>query len=143
MNQSYDPELLTERQVADLLAGAERYAPVGGEVEARQLETPRTWVTARGQELQAEAGDWLVTSGNDQWTVVGDIFAKTYQQVGPGRFAKTAKVEAVQVPKLIRVKTLEGEAVAHAGDWLLRGVSGEVWPVTHPIFVERYRLIKP
>lgn len=47
-------------------------------------------------------------------------------------------VQAVQVfaPQIIR--TLEGDIIASAGDWIIKGVNGEVYPCKPDIFVKTY-----
>lgn len=47
-------------------------------------------------------------------------------------------VQAVQVfvPQIIR--TLEGDMIASAGDWIIKGVNGEVYPCKPDIFVKTY-----
>lgn len=41
------------------------------------------------------------------------------------------------------IKTLEGEMAADAGDWIVRGIKGELYPVKPDIFAETYELIEP
>lgn len=36
------------------------------------------------------------------------------------------------------IKTLEGEMTAQPGDWIIRGVRGELYPVAKSIFEETY-----
>ncbi len=38
----------------------------------------------------------------------------------------------------LTVKTLEGTMQASPGDWLIRGVQGEVYPIKNEIFLETY-----
>ena len=38
----------------------------------------------------------------------------------------------------MRVRTLEGEVIATAGDWIARGVEGEVWPIKDSVFRKSY-----
>ena len=47
-------------------------------------------------------------------------------------------VQAVQAftPQIIR--TLEGDMVANAGDWIVRGVKGEYYPCKPEIFEKTY-----
>lgn len=47
-------------------------------------------------------------------------------------------VQAVQVfvPQIIR--TLEGDMIASAGDWIIKGVNGEVYPCKPDIFAKTY-----
>ncbi len=41
----------------------------------------------------------------------------------------------------IRVKTLEGEMIADLGDWLIRGVKGELYPCKPDIFAATYEAV--
>ncbi len=36
------------------------------------------------------------------------------------------------------IPTLEGNMLARWGDWVIRGVQGEVYPIKHAIFIETY-----
>lgn len=42
-----------------------------------------------------------------------------------------------------QIKTLEGNMQLHPGDWLIRGVQGELYPCKHDIFVKTYEKVKP
>ena len=39
---------------------------------------------------------------------------------------------------VIAINTLEGIMTAHPGDWIIRGVKGEVYPIKNDIFLETY-----
>lgn len=47
---------------------------------------------------------------------------------------KPVVVEAVRIDRPFTVETMEGKA----GDWLVKGVRGECYPVDHGIFMETY-----
>ena len=36
------------------------------------------------------------------------------------------------------IKTLEGEHYANFGDWIIRGVIGELYPCKHEVFLQTY-----
>ena len=38
----------------------------------------------------------------------------------------------------LKIKTLEGTLFIQPGDWIVRGVNGEVYPVKHDIFEKTY-----
>ncbi len=38
----------------------------------------------------------------------------------------------------LRVETLEGTMYAERGDWIIRGVKGELYPIKNEIFLETY-----
>jgi hypothetical protein len=74
----------------------------------------------------------------DEWTVEADIFARTYRRLPDGRFTKDATVDAVRTEQALDVPTREGVARAEPGDWVLRGVDGELWTVTDDYFRTHY-----
>lgn len=62
-----------------------RYLSAASEVLARRLEE-HTEVAVCGGTLVGEAGDWVIDYGDGSRGVVrGDIFADTYDVVGPAR----------------------------------------------------------
>ena len=72
-----------------------------------------------GGEQRAKAGDWLVDSDGDVYTVDADVFARTYRPVGPGAFVKTTPVWAARAEKAGAVTTKEGTTHFQAGDYLV------------------------
>ena len=40
------------------------------------------------------------------------------------------------------IKTLEGEMRADAGDWIIRGVKGEIYPIKADIFAATYEAVE-
>jgi hypothetical protein len=121
----------------ELMGGARRYRSTAV-VRATRLSEPSTWRTDRGSSMSAHAGAWRVTDGVEEWTVEADIFARTYDRLPDGRFAKHATVDAVRTDQARDVPTLEGVARAEAGDWILRGAEGELWTVTDSYFRAHY-----
>lgn len=43
-------------------------------------------------------------------------------------------------PELFIIKTLEGDMIANPGDWIIRGVKGELYPIKDDIFRQTYEL---
>jgi hypothetical protein len=43
-------------------------------------------------------------------------------------------------PSALNIDTLEGTMTAYSGDWIIKGVKGEFYPVKDPIFRETYEL---
>lgn len=107
-------------------------------VHATRLDAPRTWRTPRGSSLAATAGDWVVTDGAQEWTVAAGVFERSYRELPDGTFSKIATVCAVRLRHRVDVPTLEGSSTAQTGDWLLRGVDGELWPVSDQYFRTHY-----
>lgn len=54
---------------------------------------------------------------------------------------KPVVVLATQLEKDTAIETLEGRMQAKAGDWLIKGVKGELYPVRRDIFEETYEII--
>ncbi len=44
----------------------------------------------------------------------------------------------IAFPSHIHIKTLEGDMRADVGDWIIRGVKGEIYPCKPSIFAETY-----
>ncbi len=116
-----------------------------GEVLAERRDDAWTWTTSSGQTLQAGAGDWLVrdAAGGDPWSVRDDIFRATYEPVGGDRWRRTGTVEARPARAGEVIDTLEGPVTAAEGDWVVRGDTGECWPVAAEAFAERYESVSP
>lgn len=72
-----------------------------------------------GDTQRAAAGDWLVDNGGDVYTVAAQTFERTYEQIGPGRWIKSAPVWAEQAEQAGSVATQEGRTHYEAGDWLV------------------------
>lgn len=45
------------------------------------------------------------------------------------------------VPESIAIDTLEGQMNASAGDWIIKGINGEFYPVKADIFQKTYEVI--
>lgn len=54
------------------------------------------------------------------------------------RYRKTALAEAIQIDEPFCVETLEGVMTARAGDYLMRGPAGELYPCAREIFEQTY-----
>lgn len=64
------------------------------------------------------------------WT--GDNFAEVTQHLrGMGMFAFSG----------LEIKTLEGTMRAAVGDWIIKGVKGELYPIKDEIFRETYEAV--
>lgn len=42
---------------------------------------------------------------------------------------------------IIKIETLEGEMTARLGDWIIKGVNGEFYPIKPDIFEKTYELV--
>ena len=50
-------------------------------------------------------------------------------------------IEAVWMPIHFRVKTLEGVMEGNKGDWLIKGVNGELYPCKPDVFAKTYEKV--
>lgn len=41
------------------------------------------------------------------------------------------------------IRTLEGQMVGLIGDWVIKGIKGELYPCKHDIFLATYELAEP
>lgn len=44
---------------------------------------------------------------------------------------------------VLKVHTLEGDMIAQPGDWIIRGVNGELYPCKPDIFEKTYEAVQP
>lgn len=67
------------------------------------------------------------------------------QNVSPGRMkecAKTQTCEAQQIDEPFKVETMEGTMEGKAGDYLMRGVQGELYVCDQSVFDESYEFVE-
>jgi Trk K+ transport system NAD-binding subunit len=120
-------------------AHAARYERVGT-VRARKLQTRRTWKRRSGDELAGNPGDWRVLDDSgDERTVRDAEFVVSHEHLGGERWRRTGSYLAWQVDEARVLQTIEGRAVAQAGDWVVEGYGGERWPVSDDQFRRTYR----
>lgn len=55
---------------------------------------------------------------------------------------KPIAIECFQMDEPFQVETLEGLMTGNKGDWLMKGVRGELYPCANDIFQETYELIE-
>ncbi|OBA64779.1 hypothetical protein A5647_25265 [Mycobacterium sp. 1100029.7] len=109
-----------------------------GAVTAEQRSAPWTWTSDSGATMRADAGDWAIHEDGKVWSVRDDIFRDTYEPAGDGQWQRKGKVQARPAYPGETVNTLEGPTTAAEGDWVVRGTSGEQWPVPGAEFARRY-----
>lgn len=83
------------------------------------LETEGFTYEKWGGTQKAKAGDWLVNSGNDAYTIERETFAQTYEQMSPGRFIKSAPVWAREAAEDGAIQTKEGTTAYKKGDMIV------------------------
>lgn len=67
---------------------------------------------------------------------------RVYQWINSGSFRNATMIydPTVKGNSLILIKTLEGIMTAHIGDYVIKGVSGEFYPVKKDIFEQTYEI---
>jgi hypothetical protein len=110
-----------------------------GDVVATLSTVPWTWRSPSGAVLRADVGDWRVSDGDQVWSVAGEIFTRTYAHLGGDRWRRTGEVSGRPATPGEIVRSLEGDQIAAAGEWVLRGDAGEEWLVTSSHLAAHYR----
>jgi hypothetical protein len=117
-------------------AGFERI----GVVQARQLNVRRRWTRRSGDELTGSPGDWrVIDEANEERTVRDLDFRTSHEPLGGDRWRRTGVYSAWRVSERLVLRTMEGRAVAQAGDWVVEGHRGQRWPVTDDQFRRTYQ----
>ena len=111
-----------------------------GTVQAKRLGARRTWTRRSGDELCGDAGDWRVLDDSGEERTVRDAeFRASHHPLGGEKWLRTGTFSAWQVSETQVLRTIEGRAVARAGDWVVEGCGGERWPVNDEQFRRTYR----
>jgi hypothetical protein len=68
------------------------------------------------------------------------VFEHTYRERSDGRYEKRTDMELryFTLGHAVYVDTLEGARFAAPGDWIVEGVTGELWPVEQSEAVHKY-----
>lgn len=83
-----------------------------------------------------------------QWT--GDNFDEIYAWGNPEGQTLTAKIVmegmgweiGKEKPGRLAIETLEGDMKAEVGDWIIRGIKGELYPCKPDIFAATYEPVR-
>jgi hypothetical protein len=111
-----------------------------GTVRARRLRTRRPWVRPSGEELSGDAGDWWVTDHDGDERTVRDVdFHAGHEPLGGGLWRRTGTFRAWRASEDLRLRTMEGQATARSGDWVVEGHRGQRWPVSDRQFRRTYQ----
>lgn len=78
----------------------------------------------RKKPVVIEAVQYL---GCTNWQEVQNFMAATYQP---------------EPPRVLLIRTLEGDMRAHIGDWIIKGVQGEFYPCKPDIFEATYEEVE-
>lgn len=151
-----DAEEFKDEQRAKAEAEAEaeknRPAPVGAcEHGTTTFFIPDTDEVDEERHKQIEAMDrmMMIEAGlatpdqvaeTQEFVDTNRLYFDTYAPLPDGakEWRKTATIHAVQMDKAFRVLTLEGEVSGDHGDWLAKGVSGELYPINEDVFAQTY-----
>lgn len=120
---------------------AVRAKPNQPPVRARLAEADCRVATAQGELFARGGEDYIVTYDLDDHAVVrGEIFDRIYESLGGGLYRKRSDVVlryfTLSYPVVVR--TLEGDQYAAAGDWIMQGVIGELWPIARSKAESKY-----
>jgi hypothetical protein len=122
------------------------------EVRPREDQRPvRAWVADRDGDvrkpdgvLHYARGDYLVEhSAEDIAVVRKEVFDKMYRPIGGGEYVKRSDIvlRYFTLSHDVIVQTDEGPHEARAGDWIMCGLAGEIWPVDAEKAREKYERI--
>lgn len=114
----------------------------GKPVRAWVAEADHVISTPSGQMNVEGGADMIVAHEKDDRAVVRrDIFDRTYEAIGGGLYRKRDDLvlRYFTLDRPVIVETLEGPQSAVPGDWIMQGVSGELWPVPRHKAKEKYR----
>lgn len=105
----------------------------GRTVRARLAKRHGRLRTRRGFASYAPGRHYIVDYGHgDRAVARREIFERVYRDVGGGEYEKRPEIvyRYFTLPYDVTVSTLEGPEVAKAGDWIMEGVDGELYPMT-------------
>ena len=88
----------------------------------------------RKRPVVIEAVRYTGDNGNDIWNWV--------QESAPGTLrCLDADRDFRGQPKILEIKTLDGTMIANVGDWIVKGVKGEFYPVKNDVFLATYEIV--
>lgn len=97
--------------------------------------------THRGK-LRYQAGKhYIVHYGpGDRAPVRRAIFERTYRRRDDGLYEKRSDIvlRYFTLPYAVIVESMEGAEIAQPGDWIVEGVTGELWPVAPHVGEQKY-----
>lgn len=120
-------------------------------VRPRPGHTPvRAWRAEADRDIETDHGvlhahggaDMIVAHGPQDYGVVRrDIFDRIYIALGGGLYRKRDDVilKYFICDRPSTIATLEGDQDADPGDWIMQGLSGELWPERADKGEQKYR----
>jgi hypothetical protein len=95
----------------------------------------------RKKPVEIEAVRWIV---NNEKEVMDFIFSDDRWKVGlDSPYVDGPGIGVVPALGTLDIPTLEGVMTAQPGDWIIRGVQGELYPCKPHIFVATYEPVEP
>ncbi len=85
----------------------------------------------------------MIDDAGDERTVRDPAFRDSHTLLGGDAWLRTGTFRAWRVSETLVLRTLEGQAVAQPGDWVVEGSRGERWPVTDEQFRRTYTQRRP
>ena len=114
-----------------------------GIVQARKLEAAQSWTRRcdeEEEELRGDAGDWHVRDSFGEVRTVGNAeFRKSHEPLDGELWRRVGMFSAWRTSETLVIRTKEGRATAHPGDWVVEGALGERWPISDEQFRRTYR----
>lgn len=110
--------------------GALRTASRRFSVTLREPRGPEVFSVAWGELTADPLLDWVVMPDDGAaWPIKKEVFERTYEAAGPGRFRKRERSRLVQVPPdtVALLHTLEGPLEVRHPDYVAVGTQGEVY----------------
>lgn len=104
----------------------------GAIVRAKLAKRAGRLHTQHGVVSYQKERHYIVDYGHgDRAVARRDIFERIYTPLGGGRYAKRAEIvyRYFTLPYDVTVNTAEGPEAAKAGDWIMEGVEGKLYPI--------------
>jgi hypothetical protein len=95
----------------------------------------------RKKPIVIEAWRWMFSEDQDEPPVW--LSDATHEWPKAGCIAFWPDGTSERPEPHMAIKTLEGEMVASQGDWIIKGVQGELYPCKPEIFEATYELVVP
>jgi hypothetical protein len=100
----------------------------------------------RGRLRYRKGADYIVErEEGGRWVTGRDVFERTYEARADGHWQKRSDIRYryFTLPHPVIVATPEGPQRADAGDWIMEGVKGELWPIPARRAERRYTAAEP
>lgn len=108
-----------------------------------ELATSSGKIEKDGGTLSYDANEHYIVEygGGDRAPVRREVFERTYRRRDDGLYEKRSDIvlRYFTLRHPVMVKTLEGDELAHPGDWIMQGVVGELYPVAARDAETKYR----